>query len=184
MKSHYRNTPVYKTYTKLQLIKRLKADNLYNYETVKNLDTYDNYIYSKGTYSDLYQLSDRGREGAYKRIETLLETVLDDFPEEATRKEIIKLKSQIVFCVKFSVQESDIEAVEVLLPKLLETATVHELNDFSFSNLEYSLDAEEYISISVGASIWSFYISGSVTLEGKEFSAKNVSYRASEATRL
>ena len=94
--------PDYKVLTKLQLIKKLKADDNFNYEFGLSLNADSDYIYERGSVYDIYSLSDRGQEGAYSRIDKVIHGLMEEFPEtllERTRK---LLASEILDDVKYS----------------------------------------------------------------------------------
>lgn len=70
------------------------------------------------------------------------------------------------------------ELVKAILPEL----TLDQLHDFRLSNLKFEKSAEEFISISTRASVWTNYIEGSITIKDQIFT-KKVSYH-STVTRL
>ena len=63
------------------------------------------------------------------------------------------------------------ELVSAILPEL----TLDQLQEFRLSNLKFEKSAEEFISVSVHASVWTYYIEGSITINDKTFT-KKVSY--------
>lgn len=187
-KSAYKRQPApkaeYKVYTKLQLIKKLKADDNYNWDFVKTLNDESDYIYERGYAHDVYSLSPRGQEGAWKRIQAIVNDVKEEFPEPALERKRQYELEYIIDTVDRHVQTDDVSAVQLLLSTILKDAPTQDLLDYKFENLKYELTAEEYISISVRASVWSYYIKGSLILNGNVYSAKGISYRPSEANRL
>ena len=181
------NKPDFKFLAKTKLIKKLKEDNNFRYEFIKGLDEYSDYVYDFGDYQDIQRLSERGEEGACKRLDKILTAIKELFPEPAIER-AIKEELEYIYCLRGDISREvpseDRQAIKSLLHVLLKDATLEELYDFTFSKLDYKITAEEYISISVHSSTWSYYISGSIELGGKTFKAKGVSYRASESTRL
>ena len=178
--------PTYKIYTKLQLIKKLKADGNFTYDFVNELDTYSQYIYNRGSYDDIYQThyTDRGRETAEAKIYKLLDEVKEEFPEPALARNRVYQTESVVQSADYNVESNEMDACRAVLYALLTQMTTKEIENFEFDTFNFETSAEEYISISVGASVWSYYVKGSVTVLGKEYTAKGVSYRSSDARRL
>ena len=173
------------TYTKNQLIKKLKEDNNYNVEFVKELDVYSQYIWKRGGYDDLrdHYYTDKGYNAQYDKISDIISEVLIGLDARYDRVAKTEALDNLYCDINYSSKIENKKAVKALVSECFGEMTPEDIRNIYLDDIDYTTDAEEYISISVGASVWTYYVSGSITTLGKTFSAKNISYDR-EANRL
>ena len=172
------------TYTKIQLIKKLKADNNYNVEFVKELDVYSQYIWKRGSYDDLqsFYYTQKGFDNQYDKILNIISEILIGLDA----KYDTVAKSEVLDNLFDDIDYSDIEnkiAVKALISECLPEMDASDIRNIYLSEIKYTTDAEEYISISVRASVWTYYVSGTIITQGKTFIAENITYNR-ESNRL
>ena len=175
-------TKQFRAKAKTKLIKDLKENNLFNYETISKLEYYDDIVWDNGSIQDLYSLSDRRRDTLLKKFQENVEKILLEFTEyrlltkfreaisynleyfddKNIKKMIIKMQSQIL--------DEDFELTEDFVQEVL---------NLSRDSFEFSLDSKEFISVSGRTSNWTTTLTGKVILPSRIF---DISFDVSSET--
>lgn len=189
MKSYPRySKPGIKPKTKLK--KSLEESGRFNYNDLKELSLYDNICWKSENSGDYYEYYDKARDSLEAKFDKIKNELLNTFPEKEEEDRKMSLIDYWSSLLDDSIPEKDSYAVKKLIKKILtdnfENYTADELDmirsEFN-DGFTYSTDAEEFISISARASVWTYYVSGSLKVGAKTFEVKNLSYD-SEANRI
>ena len=161
------------TFTKTQLIKKLKEDGNFTVEFVQDLDVYDKYIWKRG---DAYELQDVVGTKAfdtkyYKIKDTLLDILIILDPTKDS-----KAKDKALEYIERSIPNEDYNAIVAMLKRGSIELTADEIYNIDFETLKYETSGDEFISISVGASVWTYYIQGSFETQGKLVEVRSTRY--------
>ena len=156
---------------------------------VRNLKhNIENYYFLRKSYDELKKMIADALEN--------IEILLDMFPEHKIPKDyeiaLEKERQIILENIPFEIWKSkkiyyknessgdskDSEAITRVIREIFknnfDVLSLEDLKAWDFKNFIYELSAKESISISVGASIWNFYIEASIKLlNGKEFKQKS-----------
>ena len=171
----------FKIYSKNGLIKKLKSDGNYNLEYALNLDIED--VIERLDASYLYSLSETRYEAWMVKIKKLIDSVCKELGYD--RAGIRNAKARNLSLVSWSnIPEEEQCAVSTMVREWQkQNLSLETLDNFSYANLTYEISASEYISISVRASVWTYYISGKIEVDGQIWEFENLSYD-SESNRL
>ena len=184
MKNPLSTPKTYRLITKARLIKELKANDNFNLSFVENLSYMSNELYSLGNHEEMQMnTTERQYNSFYEKAYALVDSVSDLFEEKIQRK----LKAQNIKDELARIERAnygrETEAVQILFSELAKNMTAEEVLQVPTEEIKFALDGEEYISVGGRTSTWSYYISGSVTTQGKTFRVENVSC-GSDTNRL
>lgn len=173
-----KNLPL--AYTKIQLIKKLKEDNNYNVEFINDLSPEDEYIWKRDTMYDLRNyIGDKAYDTKYYKIRAMLNEILYVL---APQKDNTAKRKAFNYIERY-LNTEDNDAVMTMIVEGSKDLTADEIYNIEMSTLKYEIKGEEYISISVQASVWTYYIKGSFETQGKVIEVASVIYD-SETNRL
>lgn len=163
------------TLTKNQIIKKLKADNEFTLEGIKELiSPYTNYIFKRG---DIYDLdySPTKSDRMYNKIRNLKCELLGEFDKNPND---IKSATEDLFNeIEYSnLSRDDKPAIRRVITELSKELTATELINIDLEDIEYETSANEYISISVGASVWTYYVEASLVVGDRTVVVDKISY--------
>ena len=147
-----------KLLTKTKLLKKLKLfgnDNLEFIQGLKN-ENFD-FLLTEGRYWDLFEgLTDRRRSTVEKKVAELVTEMELSVGHNQERIDVLKqdIRDQVKYC-------DQPKAMEVLVEHLLnQNMTEDQLYCFNLQDILMTTDADEYISRSASASVWTFYVEG------------------------
>ena len=162
-------------YTERQLIKKLKLDGNFNEDFVSKMGFCDDYIWKRGNYKDSEDLYYKDQDKLIYKFDNIRYNIIVSFDPVKDWK--AKKEQLIILCDYIKSYEIESEAVCKLVEKLSKDMTPEEINMTSKGNITYETNAEEHISISTHASVWSYYIKGKIEVNNRVFESDWVNYK-------
>jgi hypothetical protein len=112
----------------------------------------------------------------------MLKSILIDLDDRFDQTSKLIALSEIFEEIDYSDLENK-TAVKALIDNSFDEMNATQIININIKEIDYTTDADEYISISTGVSVWTYRVSGSFTTQGKTFTSENIFYET-EVNRL
>lgn len=170
--------------TKNQLIKELKERGNFNYTFTKELDIFHALIWKVGSYDEISIMREKTYENYKTKFRDLMDSVNSEFAEYREKKELEEM-------IEYTREEiinygKDPKPMLALFDAIVKKYGVSllALNNLDIQkDFDYKLNAEEFISITVRASVWTYYVEGTINLLGNK-KGERCEYHKDRAVRL